>query len=85
MTAKSLHLRIGRIVVDSPLAAGMTAEALADAIRTELAARLPGGPAAPVAARPPLAGLIAEHIAGRLGTATAGIAAASGGGADGSR
>jgi hypothetical protein len=89
MKPRALNLRIARLVVDAPVAEGVTLDALAHAIRSELASRMLEGPTeSPRASRrqrttAPLAGMIADRIAGRLGAMNTGIGLKSRGGGNG--
>jgi hypothetical protein len=89
MKPQALNLRIGRLLIDAEVADGVRLDALADAVRSELALRMQDRPAGPLAASPhlpattPIAGAIADRIAGRLGTMNTGIALKTAGGGDG--
>jgi hypothetical protein len=69
MKSHSFNLRINRLVIDAPLAEGVTVGALAEGIRSELASRISGGPAEASSATwrklaaPPLAGRIVDAVA----------------------
>jgi hypothetical protein len=86
--AQALNLRIGRLVIDASLGADATIPTLAEAIRSELAAKLAGG-AAPATRYPgaatPLAGSIAGGIAARLGSVGSAVDTRTRGGGDGFR
>jgi hypothetical protein len=89
MKSPVLNLQIGRLVVDAPFAEGVTVDALADAIRSELGCRMWVGPAEPSRATPhprtaaPLARMIAVGIASKLGAMNTGIGLKPRGGCDG--
>jgi hypothetical protein len=89
MKPQALKLQIGRLVIDAEVADGMRLDALADAVRLELASRMQGQPAGTSAVSPhrpamrPIAGAIADRIAGRLGAMNTGIGLKTAGGGDG--
>lgn len=72
MKFSRLSLRLGRVTVDEWLGAGVTAEALGEAIRVALIERLQKGTAATAGAALPVAGatalgsLIATSVAGKI-------------------
>jgi hypothetical protein len=83
--AQALNLRVGRLVLDAPLGAGVTAPALAAAIRSELAVKIAEGAARAIpfpGVATPLAGTIAGGIAAKLGSVGVAVDTKSRGGGD---
>lgn len=76
MRFRQVRLRIGRVTLDAPLGEGVTAASLGEAIEAALASRLRAASADLVTAAParfqPLAGVIVDGIAGRIGAARGG-------------
>lgn len=87
MNPRVVHIRIGRLVLDAPLAPRMPADALANAVRAALTTRHGSDqqrrPESPRGIACPLAGTIAIGIADRLGAMNVDAKFKSSGGRDG--